>query len=180
MDIVLRFVGFANPKPRWFFLHFLGNMAISAVCLHPIYIFLSDPLREIKQPVRFDGSAVLISVLHSYHLVAFKCSKADWIHHIVFVLIGCTSQVFYGNWFRLYTLTMPRTHASIGDWWGRISAFYHIFICGIPGGLDYLFLACVQKGWMERKTRVCIAVELNSWFRAPGILWKILCTIFVE
>jgi hypothetical protein len=51
-------------------------MAISAVCAIPALVFLVDPLKEIANPKVFDESTVIVAVMHSYHLCAYKCSKA--------------------------------------------------------------------------------------------------------
>ena len=51
--------------------------------------------------------------------------------------------------------------------YGSLSAFYHIVVSGAPGGVDYFILGLVDMGWVSKKKRIEIAVEINTWIRAP-------------
>ena len=88
--------------------------------------------------------------MHLYHLIFYKCKIDEIIHHIIFVVLGGLFQI-YNNI-------------------GYISAFYHFFICGLPGGIDYYLLSQVKEGNLDKKTRIKLAVDLNIWLRAPGII----------
>ena len=114
--------------------------------------FLKSPIDGILHPIRFDVSAVIIAVLHAFHLAAYECSAADYFHHFAFVLVGTSLQVIYGDSF------------------GGLSALYHFSICGLPGALDYLNLALVAHGFQSKQTRLKMALEINVWLRAPGLI----------
>ena len=86
-DIVISFgLGARGKKARWFFIHAICNAVIVAVAFLPALAFIKDPVAGISTNViPFDRSATVIAVLHAYHLLFFKCSAADWFHHIAFV-----------------------------------------------------------------------------------------------
>merc|ERR1711991_767930 len=150
-DVVISFgLGARGKKARWFFIHAICNAVIVAVAFLPALAFIKDPVAGISTNViPFDRSATVIAVLHAYHLLFFKCSAADWFHHIAFVAVGTTIQFFYRSEY------------------GSLSAFYHIIVSGAPGGVDYFILGLVDMGWVSKKKRIEIAVEINTWIRAP-------------
>ena len=86
-DVVISFgLGARGKKARWFFIHAICNAVIVAVAFLPALTFIKDPVAGISTKViPFDRSATVIAVLHAYHLLFFKCSAADWFHHIAFV-----------------------------------------------------------------------------------------------
>ena len=113
-------------------------------------VLLNDPINGIIHPIRFDESTIVIGILHAYHLLFFSCTTSDWIHHIVFVLLGTI------------------THFSVNI--GYITALYHFFVCGLPGAVDYVALALMKDNQIKKETRLKIAVEMNVWLRSPGII----------
>ena len=42
------------------------------------------------------------------------------------------------------------------------------FMTGLPGGIDYLMLVVVKKGYMERLKQKAICSCINTWMRTPG------------
>ena len=61
-------------------------------------------------------------------MLVFKCTMDDYFHHFVFGGVICT--------LGLYQPVGPLQNA-VG-----------FFICGLPGGLDYLMLALVKHRWL--------------------------------
>ncbi len=66
---------------------------VTYVATPNLIIFLADPVTELKNPVPSHLTATIISAIHIYHIVAFKCSKEDIMHHVLFVLVGTLIQV---------------------------------------------------------------------------------------
>merc|ERR1711871_829980 len=52
---------------------------------------------------------------------------------------------------------------------GKSMNFTFLFICGIPGGLDYLMLVLVKQKVMKPLTEKRYNNILNVWMRAPFI-----------
>jgi hypothetical protein len=149
-DMILRLILRKTPSTRWNYVHAFGNSLVCYYSLPHMILLLSDPIHEILHPHFFNDSASIITMIHTYHVIAFKCRFDEWMHHICFVLLGTLTQ---------YTVN-----------WGRIAALYHFFICGLPGGIDYFILGLVKDGIVTKERRLRIAVELNTWIRAPGII----------
>ena len=135
---------------RWYYLHFLSNMATCYVSFNPLIIFIQNPIKEITNPTSFQLSTYIGISLHIYHLLFFKCTQSDYFHHLTFVLFAWIINELIN--------------------FGYIIPFYHFFIIGFPGGIDYLALALVKENIIEKKTRIKIAVEMNNWIRSPGII----------
>lgn len=137
---------------RWYYLHFTANMLTCYYSIDPLIKLILDPVYHIQNPTFYNDSMIIILIIHLYHLIFFKCTNSDWVHHILFVLLGSIS------------------HYSIN--WGYISPFCHFFVSGLPGGIDYLNLALVKENIITKKTRLKISVELNNWIRVPGMLFS--------
>jgi len=139
-----------QPLIRWYWVHALSNMIISYYTFIPMVQILSDPIDHIINPTRFEESTIIVAIIHLYHLCFFNCTKSDWVHHLLFVLLGTISHYLVN--------------------WGYITALYHFFICGFPGGIDYIALALVKEKRLLKINRLKLAVELNTWIRSPGII----------
>ena len=88
--------------------------------------------------------------MHIFHILHFKVNKDDLFHHISFV--------FFGTFFKLIINT------------GTIIAFYHFFICGLPGCIDYFILGLNRLKIINRNYRLDIANKINIWVRSPGLI----------
>ena len=92
--------------------------------------------------------------LHLYHCIAPWFAKGltfqDYMHHFLFAF-------FLGG----FQLTWH---------WGPGSNWFMFFVTGLPGGLDYLFLAMVKNGAMDRLTEKRWNSRINTWCRAPGCM----------
>jgi hypothetical protein len=148
-DLILYFC--SKPElVRWYWIHAIGNFVVCLYTFTPLIELLTNPVEHIINSVRFDESTIIISLIHIYHLLLFKCTFADWVHHLTFVLLGTVSHYLVN--------------------YGYLTALYHFFICGLPGGIDYIALALVKDNIISKNTRLQLAVELNTWIRAPGII----------
>eukprot|EP00294_Goniomonas_avonlea_P006604 CAMPEP_0114559300 /NCGR_PEP_ID=MMETSP0114-20121206/10849_1 /TAXON_ID=31324 /ORGANISM="Goniomonas sp, Strain m" /LENGTH=235 /DNA_ID=CAMNT_0001744763 /DNA_START=28 /DNA_END=735 /DNA_ORIENTATION=- len=150
VDVIFRLCNLGGKAyVRWYYVHAVGNAVIVAVSWTRVVAFVQAPLSNMSEP--FHSSAAIIAALHLYHLLTYKCVIADVVHHLAFVGIGTAVQVVWGSGI------------------GSLSGFYHFFICGVPGGIDYLLLGLVGSGRIEKRTRIAYAVELNSFLRSPGL-----------
>ena len=52
---------------------------------------------------------------------------------------------------------------------GPIVNFIALFICGLPGGLDYIMLVFVKMGKIKPETEKVLNARINLWLRAPGL-----------
>ena len=91
-------------------------------------------------------------------------STVDWVHHVVMCIIMLP----------LAWLLQP----------GALLGHGAFFASGLPGGLDYVMLIMVKKGWMETLTEKRINSQIMVWLRAPGCLYHAvfawLCTLDVN
>jgi hypothetical protein len=92
----------------------------------------------------------MIAALHLYHMCAFKCSAADYFHHLLFVGVLCP-----------FGLTQD---------WGVLQNSVAFFLCGFPGGVDYAMLALVKHKMLDKMTEKHVNSYVNCWLRAPGCL----------
>jgi hypothetical protein len=53
---------------------------------------------------------------------------------------------------------------------GPIQNFIAFFICGLPGGLDYLMLFGVKQGYFEKLDEKQWNARINVWVRSPGLM----------
>lgn len=99
---------------------------------------------------------MLTFTIHIYHVLFFKnLTVDDYMHHIISVFfVGVISSVF-----------------PFGYCLGAVT----FFICGLPGGLDYLLLALVKTNHVSSLTEKRLNRWLHQCIRAPGILLTTYC-----
>ena len=90
--------------------------------------------------------------LHLFHCVSqYKSlTTVDWAHHLVSNML-------------VSFLCFPYDYGPLMQW-GLL------FICGLPGGIDYYLLTLVKLGTIAPSTEKRINRLLNTWIRAPGIV----------
>ena len=108
-----------NDLAIWYLIHSISNFIIVILTINPILEIFKDPIIQINNPTPYYDTMVIIILLHSYHLLFFKCNKDDIFHHLFFVGFGTFTIFVFNN--------------------GYYSALSHFFICGLPGGFDYFF-----------------------------------------
>jgi hypothetical protein len=129
---------------RWFVLHAVANLIIAAVSVPDAWSSMVDP-RSACSGAYSQIPIYMITVLHAYHLIVFpNVSRDDWFHHIVFVGIIC----FCGFYFKS----------------GPLQNLMAFFICGLPGGLDYLMLAAVKLNLFPRSKEKEWNARINVTF----------------
>ena len=141
-----------DKSRQWYLLHAIANGFISVVVFLDCIKVLMDPLISVATEFNTLGLAMAIT-LHFHHImISMKdMSIIDWIHHMVScMLVGFLSMFYIKGLIINYTL---------------------FFICGVPGGIDFLLLALNKYGLVDRMTEKKINVFLNMWIRLPGILY---------
>ena len=168
-----RIVSACGPsrKAHWFWLHAAGNAVVCALCAPCLRQIAQAPAMAVfveRDPAA--GSMVgwdtaWIGMLHLYHLLAYTgVAVDDIVHHVLFVPYAQLSVLapYLGAW----------THT-----WGPVLQLQHLFICGLPGLLDYTCLALRKGGRLSKTHQKRIQVKLNVWLRVPGVLSS--CTLLL-
>ena len=83
-----------DKKTRWFLLHSACNMYTVYVIWDELVEGFTYPLTMYTSPTHHRGF-MLVFNLHLYHMLRFKLTFQDWIHHVVFVFLGLTYSVIY-------------------------------------------------------------------------------------
>lgn len=132
---VVDFTIASHFKSRWFLLHSLANAAISFLVFPDVVRTIRDPFKTICLDKEYSYTAFSIVVaIHLYHCLpfnpsgAFRLHPVDYLHHILMIFIGCPLQLF----------------ADIGP----LANFNLFFVCGLPGGIDYVMLVFVKQGYV--------------------------------
>jgi hypothetical protein len=139
-------------KARYFLLHGIWNMIMVIIMLPDFIYTLIDPLNAVAPNQDVNRWPMIFgTVLHIWHCVAYNdLTVDDYFHHGVFGL----GLFFVG---------------LIWDW-GYSMNFLLFFICGLPGGIDYLMLAGVKHDYISKMTEKRFNKALNVWLRGPGCI----------
>lgn len=62
--------------------------------------------------------------------------------------------------------------------WGSVIAAMNFFCSGLPGGIDYLMLAMIKIGKLDKKKHKKHQALLNVWLRTPGIIANVTICLF--
>ena len=138
-------------QARWFALHIAANAWIAMLCLPDLWIVLSSPIEALQDKSVGHWPIALVFSIHVYHMLFFRrLHWIDWLHHILMAVVGApcliTSEV------------------------GPLMNFNNFFMCGIPGGLDYVMLFAVKHGWLNPLLEKKANAAINVWCRAPFLV----------
>lgn len=159
--LVLGFVDFALAsryfaKGRWLLLHALANFAVAGFSAKDSMNTFLDPASSCLG----DYSLIpvhIIAALHMYHLIAFRNLSVDeWVHHLLFGGVISGVGMIYRS--------------------GPLQNLVAMFICGLPGGVDYILLVCVKYGFVPKLEEKKWNARINVWLRSPGLM---LCSAFM-
>lgn len=159
--VILDFGWAYHTKARYFSLHGLWNIIIAVLMVPDLIKTLYDPLHALSPGHDFNRwPAIMGTVLHLWHCVGYGVlSYDDYFHHIVFAT----------------SLTIVNFCWD----WGYGTNFFVFFICGLPGGLDYLMLAAVKHEYIHKISEKRINKLLNVWCRGPGCIAS-SCLIWIN
>ena len=160
LDTLFKIFGwFKNDKTgRYLSLHIICNAIVVALSFE-------DTITTYRQPAIVSymaeftdtRSCVIILSLHLYHIAAFQpLATIDWIHHGVMIIV-----------------MLPFAYAMQP---GPMLNHGCFFASGLPGGMDYVMLVCVKKGWMKSIDEKKYNSIIQTWIRNPGMLFHALFT----
>ena len=141
-----------NASARWYFVHAVTNGAICVLVAPDIVALFRAPLEGLTADYSADFPLAVSVALHLYHCIS-QCgqlSAIDWAHHLGGNMLVCA-------------LAFPFRYGPLLSWG-------ILFVCGLPGGLDYLCLFLVKCEYMAKITEKRINRRLNMWVRLPGIV----------
>jgi hypothetical protein len=150
-----------RTRARYFSLHGLWNVIITILILPDMYKTLIDPQHALTPGSDFNRwPTIMVTMLHFWHCIAYNgLSVDDYIHHFVFAIsLGIINLIWD---------------------WGYSTNFMIFFICGLPGGLDYLMLSAVKHGYIKKISEKRINKTLNVWCRGPGCI-AAACLIWIN
>lgn len=161
-SLVLLDFGLAyHTKARYFTLHGLWNIIITVLIVPDMWKTLTDPLSAMLPEQHFSRwPIIMVAVIHFWHCIGYGfLSGDDYFHHITFAGVLCLVNFIWD--------------------WGYVTNFLIFFICGLPGGLDYLMLAAVKQGYLRKISEKRINKLLNVWCRGPGCVAS-ACLVWIN
>ena len=151
-----------SNSARWYILHAVANLGVTITSVSDVCVAFSDPIHSMESMgvspsgrLRSPYPMRIIAALHIFHMLAFKCSKADYFHHFLFVGLLCPAGLLCD--------------------WGPLQNAVSLFLCGLPGGIDYAMLAMVRHDILARLTEKTVNSYINVWLRGPGCLFTAFC-----
>jgi hypothetical protein len=142
-----------SQRSRWFILHAFINSNIQFYAYNDLVSCLANPHECTEKPFNdYSWRCFLYcSLLHIYHILLFKLSRDDILHHSI--MLGICGP-----------LSLYNPCISISS-----SLF---FLSGLPGLIDYLLLWNIRtrNNIMSEKTRCRIAILTNLLIRSPGCI----------
>ena len=150
-----------NDMSRWCGIHSFVNGWITVQTWPSVLFLLESPFVAIRQQYYVTTPMYAVLLLHAYHIVRYRCTMADYVHHGIFVAVAGA-------------LTQWVPIGPTGEW-------LIFFGCGLPGCIDYGMWCGVHRGWCSRLTRLREALVLNLFLRGPGMcvgglwFWLYLC-----
>jgi hypothetical protein len=152
---LLDFVYASKTPARWFILHTAGNACVAIFSTVDLYRVVTDPLNVLKEKEASHIPTGFVLAIHAYHVCGFSnLNWVDWVHHGL--MVG---------------LALPLVIISQ---YGPLMNYNNWFVCGVPGGLDYLMLTMVKLKMMEPLAEKRLNTLLNVWMRCPFLLFSSL------
>lgn len=149
------------PGAKYFVMHIILNGYITFITYSTTLNFLLNPIAEYNYHSYIGvSSCSTIIGFHLYHIITEKLNLEDKMHHIVTVFI--TGGV------------------GLLNKCGNILAAINFFMCGLPGGIDYILLVLIKYNLISKLTEKYINRWLNLLIRMPGMMlcfWYTLLNI---
>eukprot|EP00048_Salpingoeca_helianthica_P016795 m.234285 g.234285 ORF g.234285 m.234285 type:complete len:266 (+) comp19532_c0_seq1:70-867(+) len=159
LDLLCQAVGWfpeSKSNTRYFTLHVAVNAYVTIIHFKDVVATYADPANAIFGPCDRRGSLVILA-LHLYHIAFYRpLALIDWIHHGIMAII-----------------MLPLAYAMVP---GHLLGHGSFYASGLPGGIDYLMLVLVKKGWMRSIDEKRYNVYIQLWIRAPGCVIHALLT----
>lgn len=140
-----------SQNVRWFFIHFIINCFVSYFGMADLIFCLTNMQQcAISTWINGDLAYGIAVSLHIYHILAFKLTPIDWLHHTMTALISTPIMLLF----------CTQSSAVMALW----------FMSGFPGAIDYFLLWLVKMGYISSELEKKIYVALSVWLRAPGCI----------
>jgi hypothetical protein len=147
---------FRKQKAQWFKVHLLINTLNVIFCFNDFIGILRNPLFFTTNSSYLPQAMTI--ALHYYHMLAYRdLTPVDWVHHILMMFILS---------FPVFCPFPTFTNYSL------------MFICGLPGGIDYLMLILVKHNYMSSLKEKELNNLINTWLRMPGIMFGAMTLYF--
>lgn len=140
-----------EEKARWYLIHALVNTVVVILVAPDVVALLQDPLSGLDGKYTDAPLAATVG-LHIFHCAtqSSRLTSIDWAHHLVSNML-------------VSALVFPFR-------WGPLVSWGTLFVCGLPGGVDYYLLFLVKVNAVSKQSEKDCNRFLNVWIRAPGIL----------
>ena len=140
-----------DGQARWYLIHALVNAVVVVLVVPDCVTLLTEPLRALEAPYTDAPLAITVG-LHLFHCVLQFRTLAviDWLHHLVSNMLVCG-------------LIFPFRYGPLVSWGC-------LFVCGLPGGIDYFLLFLVKIEKLTKLDEKRANRVLNMWVRLPGIV----------
>ena len=143
---------------KWFYTHSIMNFFICIYSIDDIIVCLNNI--SSCYLIQWNNNSYitykLSLLLHIYHLLFYKITKSDLIHHLIMCGI-CGPLIYYEN--------------------NIISSVSLFFMCGLPGMIDYFTLFLVKINKIKIKTQKKNYIYISIWIRSPGCLLSVFLSI---
>ena len=148
-----------SPTARWFKLHLVSNAMICLLSYKEMNEVFDDPMRGSELSTNI-YSVWIGYWLHVYHMVYFKTTRIDKLHHFfsVFVCLPIA-----------YMLQI------------KLLSFHYFIACGFPGLLDYFLLILVKHKKISYLTEKEWNSDINAFVRMPfGVIASYITYLTVD
>ena len=145
-----------NLNSRYFLIHTLVNAYIIFLCFLDTYNVLFKTIPTLKINHTDNTALYLMLTLHLYHItpnIGFKLNFIDYLHHL--------SSAFLGGILLLFTK------------YGPLQNYNFMFVCGLPGFIDYLLLVLVKEKFISSITEKYYNNLINLWIRSPFLIGSV-------
>lgn len=159
LDQYLKRSGIYYDNHRWCFIHSVVNLVVVLLSFRGFLTMLSTDLYQQQMSAPDSGftiwSSILVMAAHIYHVYSYRITDMSLIiHHYLMMAV--------------LAMTYFNTHNQSFLFFTDYSLF---FLCGLPGMIDYYCMHLCYSGNMERIQEKRINNFLNTYIRAPGILY---------
>ena len=158
LDKYLIHRGYSHENHRWCAIHTVVNAAVVVLSYQGLKTLLSSDYTQsvLASSSEFNiGSSIVVMAAHLYHLLRFKVTDPSLLTHHILMMSVLTIPYFNSDNQRF----MYVTDSTL------------FFMCGLPGMIDYFCMCLYYSGWMSSYQEKRINNYLNTYIRAPGILY---------
>lgn len=142
---------------RWVLLHSILNLFIVCLTFSDMCTFLgsNDTIQVYRNVPHSIVPSLMVMSLHLYHVLCYKIRSVDIVaHHLIMMIV----------------LAIPIINRH-NNYFVMFCNYALFFLSGLPGGIDYFCMHLYYLGKIKKDTEKVINVYLNSYLRAPAILY---------